>query len=249
LKATLSQARIDTLSAIETPEGITLGLRAAGPLPRAIAWLLDAAIRLGIIFVAAMFLGLLGDAGSGVYLIVMFLLLWFYTVFFEVLNQGKTPGKMLMRIRVVRANGTPVGWLASFQRNLLRTVDMLPFFYGFGFVACLIDSKGRRIGDWVADTLVVYADPPTKAISIPFGPNVPLPLSLSMEEQTAIVSFAERSALLTIERQMEMADQLHALTGASGIAGVAQLFGMAGTIIGRDPNAPPPPPSPFAVPR
>jgi hypothetical protein len=176
-------------------------------------------------------------------------LLWFYNVFFEVLNQGKTPGKMLMRIRVVRANGTPIGWLASFQRNLLRTVDTLPFFYGFGLVACLMDAKGRRIGDWVADTLVVYVDPPIKIVSIPFGPNVPVPVGLNVEEQTAIVSFAERSAMLTPERQIEIANQLHGLTGVHGPAAVAQLFGMAGTIIGRDPNAPPPPPHTFAVPK
>jgi uncharacterized RDD family membrane protein YckC len=246
--STLSR-RIDTLSAIETPEGITLGLRAAGPMPRAIAWLIDAGIRMGLLMVFSTVLAFLGQAGEGIYLVLLFFVLWFYPVFFEVANQGKTPGKMLMKIRVVRANGTPIGWLASFQRNLLRTVDMLPFFYGFGLVACMIDSKGRRIGDWVADTLVVYVDLPAKAASIPFGANVPLPMMLSLEEQTALVSFAERSTLLTPERQIEIADQLFALTGMRGPAAVQQLLGMAGTIVGRDTSAPPPPPPVYVVPR
>jgi uncharacterized RDD family membrane protein YckC len=249
LNQALQARRIDTLSAIETPEGITLGLRAAGPMPRALAWLIDAAIRVGALFVLSTAFAFLGQAGSGFFLVSMFLLLWFYTVFFEVLNQGRTPGKMAMKIRVVRANGTPVGWLASFQRNLLRTVDMLPFFYGFGLVASLIDSKGRRIGDWVADTLVVYIDPPIKVASLPHGPNVALPLPLSIDEQTAVVSFAERCALLTTERQVEIAEQLSELTGCKGMLAVNKLLGMAGTIVGRDPNTPPPPPPIYVGPQ
>jgi uncharacterized RDD family membrane protein YckC len=224
---------IDTVSAVETPEGIALGLRAAGCMPRALAWLIDGAIRMAILMACATFFGVLGEAGQGIYLIALFIIFWFYPVLFEVLNNGRTPGKAALRLRVVRANGTPIGWLSSFQRNLLRTVDMLPFFYGFGLIACLVDKNSRRIGDWIADTLVVYVDVIQPPRVIAQSANVLLPKALSVHEQTALVSFAERAPTLTTERQIEIADQLVALTGMHGARGVQQVLGMAGTVLGR----------------
>ena len=202
-------------------------------MPRALAWLIDFAIRLGILFAIASVLGVLGAAGQGIYLIVLFVIFWFYPVLFEVLNNGRTPGKAAMRLRVVRANGTPIGWLSSFQRNLLRTVDMLPFFYGFGLIACLLDKNSQRIGDWIADTLVVYVDVVQPPLLVPATVNVALPVALSVQEQTALLSFAERAPSLTPERQMEIAEQLSALTGAHGAEAVQRILGMAGTVLGR----------------
>ena len=202
-------------------------------MPRALAWLIDFAIRLGILFAIASVLGVLGAAGQGIYLIVLFVIFWFYPVLFEVLNNGRTPGKAAMRLRVVRANGTPIGWLSSFQRNLLRTVDMLPFFYGFGLIACLLDKNSRRIGDWIADTLVVYVEVVQPPLLVPATVNVALPVALSVQEQTALLSFAERAPSLTPERQMEIAEQLSALTGAHGAEAVQRILGMAGTVLGR----------------
>ena len=224
---------IDTVSAVETPEGISLGLRAAGCMPRALAWLIDFAIRLGILFAIASVIGVLGATGQGIYLIALFVIFWFYPVLFEVLNNGRTPGKAALRLRVVRANGTPIGWLSSFQRNLLRTVDMLPFFYGFGLIACLLDKNSRRIGDWIADTLVVYVDVVQPPLLVSATVNVALPVALSVQEQTALLSFAERAPSLTPERQMEIAEQLSALTGAHGLEAVQRILGMAGTVLGR----------------
>ena len=57
---------------------------------------------------------------------------------------------------MVSADGAPVGWLAAITRNLLRTVDMLPFAYATGLVASLDAPHGRRLGDMVAGTLVVH---------------------------------------------------------------------------------------------
>ena len=58
-------------------------------------------------------------------------------VLFEVLNQGRSPGKQWMGLRVVQDDGTPIGWSASLLRNLLRFVDLLPFGYFLGAISCL----------------------------------------------------------------------------------------------------------------
>src|SRR3546814_2568230 len=78
-----------------------------------------------------------------------------YPVVFEAMFNGQTPGKRAMELRVVSADGAPVGWLASIVRNLLRAVDALPVGYGFGLVASLADPHGRRLGDMVASTLEI----------------------------------------------------------------------------------------------
>lgn len=224
---------LDTLQRVETPEGIALQLRAAGMMPRAVAWAVDFGIRLGALFAFATLLGVLGETGQGLYLIALFVVFWLYPILFELLQDGQTIGKRVMGLRVVHGNGTPVGWLASIVRNLLRVVDMLPICYGFGLVAGLIDPYGRRLGDMVAGTLVVHVAP---SLPNPAVPNVPVVLPnqvLSADEKAAIVAFAERAPQLTAERQAELADLLPQLTGAQGTLAVQRLLGMAQGFLGR----------------
>jgi uncharacterized RDD family membrane protein YckC len=224
---------LDTVAQVETPEGIALQLRSAGLVPRALAWAVDAAIRITAASVALAVLALFGAGGTGLYLIFAFVLFWFYPVLFEVLRDGQTPGKIAMNLRVVNTNGTPVTWLASIVRNLLRTIDMLPLFYAFGLISTLVDARSRRIGDIVAGTLVIYTDPPAKQSAAPLVASVWPPLPLRVEERAAIVEFAERTEQLTPERQAELADLLPALTGTGGASAVQRLHGMAAAFLGR----------------
>lgn len=224
---------LDTLRRVDTPEGITLRLNAAGPLPRAAAWAIDFMIRFAVVAFAAAPLGLLGDVGAGLSLLLLFSTIWLYPILFEVLRDGQTLGKRVMGLRVIHDNGTPVGWMASIVRNLLRTVDMLPVLYGFGVASSLVDPQGRRLGDLVAGTLVVHVHTPRAASAAPAVPSVMPAQALQAAEKAAIVEFAERSAGLTAERQQELADLLAPLTGARGAVGVQRLLGMANGFLGR----------------
>ncbi|MDN5782828.1 MAG: RDD family protein [Luteimonas sp.] len=224
---------LDTFREVPTPEGVALRLPAAGPVPRALAWLIDLGIRIGVLGVSSALLGVLGKAGIGMYMILMFVMLWVYPVVFEAMFDGQTPGKRALELRVVSADGAPVGWLASFVRNLLRTIDALPVGYGFGLVASLSDPYGRRLGDMVAGTLVVHAPrlraspaPPVVGVHAPGHPLRP-------EEQMAVIAFAERAAQLTPERQQELADIAEPVTGARGETGVMRLLGISNWLLGR----------------
>ncbi len=224
---------LDTFREVHTPEGVALRLPAAGPVPRALAWLIDLAIRVVALGVIGTLLGVLGKAGVGVYFIFVFALLWLYPVVFEALFDGQTPGKRALELRVVSADGAPVGWLASLVRNLLRTVDMLPVGYGFGLAASLADPYGRRLGDMVAGTLVVHA-PRLRAAPQPPPAGVHAPVQpLRPEEQVAVIAFSERAAQLTPERQAELADIAEPVTGARGEAGVLRLLGISNWLLGR----------------
>lgn len=224
---------LDTLTQVETPEGISLRLRSAGVLPRAAAWAVDFAVRLAVVWVFSILFAVLGEAGIGLYLIALFAVFWLYPVLFEVLRDGQTIGKKALGLRVVNSNGTPVTWIASIVRNLMRTVDMMPLLYGFGFVAGLIDPRGRRLGDMVAGTLVIHVEKSQRHSHAPEVPVVHAPVVLDPDERAAIVGYAERAQQLTPERQQELAGILHRLTDSQGAAGVQRLFGIASALLGR----------------
>jgi uncharacterized RDD family membrane protein YckC len=224
---------LDTIREIETPEGISLRLRAAGALPRAQAWMLDALLRLGAFMLAMVPLGLLGVGGNGLAMLLLFGLMWAYSVVCEVWLDGQTLGKRALGLRVVNADGTPVTWLPSVVRNLLRVVDALPGVYGVGLACTLIDPHARRLGDIVAGTMVVHAVELPAGTQVPVVAAVPPPVVLAADEQAALVEFAERSGQLTLQRQEELANLLMPLTGRCDTAAVSLLIAHANWLLGR----------------
>jgi uncharacterized RDD family membrane protein YckC len=224
---------LDTIREIETPEGISLHLRAAGALPRAQAWTVDLFLRMGVFMLAMIPLSLFGVGGNGLALLLLFALMWGYSVACEVWLGGQTLGKRALGLRVVNADGTPVTWLPSVVRNLLRVVDALPGVYGVGLISTLIDPYARRLGDIVAGTMVIHVSELPAGQQVPSQAAVPLPVVLVADEQAALVEFAERSGQLTPQRQEELANLLTPLTGRNDTAAVRQLIGHANWLLGR----------------
>lgn len=204
----MQPAPLDTRIRMETPEGIDLMVRPAGLLSRSLAFAIDLMIRGTLLVTLSFLLNALGEFGSGLFALTLFLVNWWYTVLFEVLHQGRTPGKQIMGLRVVHDDGTPVGWSASLLRNLLRFVDMLPFGYSTGAFACLQHPSFKRLGDLAAGTLVIYRDEPTSRPMLPQVSALAVPLVLTLEEQHAILSFAERQDRLSAGRAQELASIL-----------------------------------------
>lgn len=224
---------LDTYREIETPEGVELHLRAAGPVARALAYSIDLLLRGVVVFVLSIVLSVTGRFGMGVFMIVIFLMEWFYPVLFEVYRNGVTPGKRLFGLRVVNDNGTPVGWGPSLVRNLLRAVDFMPAFYAFGLVSMLLNRDFKRLGDLAAGTIVVYQDRAVQKINIPDVSAMAPPLGLNLAEQRAVITFAERSQRLTEVRAEELADLLTPVTGVEGRAGIQRLYQMANWLVGK----------------
>jgi len=77
-----------------------------------------------------------------------------YFIYMEA-TYGQTVGKRLLGIVVVTEDGQPIGTVASLVRNLLRIIDNLPALYLLGIVVILLSDDGQRIGDILADTVVV----------------------------------------------------------------------------------------------
>lgn len=223
--------KLDTNYIINTPEGIEIELSVAGPVARALAWATDFAIRalvyIAIIFATQAFVAT-GDYNEsmafivGVYSILAFVLEWIYPTLFEAFT-GTTPGKKLLRLRVIQDDGTPVTLPSSIIRNFLRAADFLPLFYAAGLVTMANNSAFKRLGDLAAGTLVVHHPKPPTESAFTHTEALPLPTTINAEERIAIVRFAERSASLSLERQIELANLLSNLTGQSGEPAVDTL--------------------------
>lgn len=171
-------------------------------------------------------------AGTGVFLILAFLIEWFYPVYFELFHQGKTPGKSMFGLFVAQENASPVTPVSSLIRNLLRFVDFMPFFYGFGLICILSNARFQRIGDIVAGTVVLHQTPARSVQeSAEISPVTP-PVPLELSEQQALISFYQRRPMLSPERAEELAKLSGPLVGER-TAAADYLSGIGSWIMGK----------------
>ena len=214
---------LDTSYRVEIPGGIELEAQVVGPVPRFLAFGIDFVIRSVILFIAAIASIPFGKLGAAFWIITWFLIEWFYPVLFEVFRRGQTPGKKMLGISVVHDDLTPVAFGTSLVRNLLRTADFLPFFYLFGLVTMVSNSRFQRLGDLAAGTLVISIRESAKPTQInniiPLAPAT----SLLRDEQIAMVNFLHRSQQLSPPRQEELASILEGVTHDRNEQGVDYL--------------------------
>ncbi len=203
---------------VATPEGVTLDVQLAGVGSRFAAGLIDQVLKFAVLGA----LLLLGQVVEGALfaawlLVVVFLVQFGYDVLFETLASGRTPGKRWTGLRVVRAGGGPVGFLASALRNLLRIVDALPGFYLVGFLAILFTKNNQRLGDLAAGTLVVRerrqvttlppaASPPADAV--PGDDSLWDVSAITAEEVATVRRFLDRRATLTSDARARLAYEM-----------------------------------------
>jgi uncharacterized RDD family membrane protein YckC len=79
----------------------------------------------------------------------------FYGLFFEIFMNGQTPGKNVMKIQVIRLDGTPASVGGYIFRWLFAIVDFGFFGGAVAVVVIAVGGKGQRLGDIVAGTTVV----------------------------------------------------------------------------------------------
>ncbi|WP_330207703.1 RDD family protein [Pseudomonas sp. AM14(2022)] len=223
---------LDTRYQVETPEGIDLPLRPAGLMVRSLAFGIDLGIRGAILGVLFLVLAFLGQLGMGLGSLLLFAVSWWYMVLFEVLRQGRSPGKQWMGLRVIHDDGTPIGWSASLLRNLLRFVDLLPFGYFLGAISCLQHPTFKRLGDIAAGTLVVYSERALLRPQLPDAQPRSSPVPLNLGEQRALLAFAERQAELSPARVNELAALLAQPLHISAPKAVSELNGIARGLLG-----------------
>lgn len=90
-------------------------------------------------------------------MLITFVVSMGYFIILEAKWNGQTLGKKMVGIRVIAGDGGDPGIQQTTVRNLLRIVDLLPFFYLLGIILIWTGGKKQRLGDRVADTVVVRA--------------------------------------------------------------------------------------------
>ena len=163
---------------IETPERVTLAFALASIGNRFLAVAIDHFIQyLSIFTVAWAFVNFSGVGGLGmsdspsqffdempkwtmaILIVVLFLIFAGYFIVFEWLWNGQTPGKRLLKLRVIREDGRPITFWEALTRNLLRIFDAFPGFvipvYSVGLITIFLSGRDQRIGDVFAGTVVV----------------------------------------------------------------------------------------------
>jgi uncharacterized RDD family membrane protein YckC len=91
-----------------------------------------------------------------IFILVPFCIYWGYFAFFEIIWNGQTPGKRHAGIRVIKESGRPLTPVEAVGRNLMRAIDFLPFFYGAGILCMMLNTHNKRLGDYVAGTVVIH---------------------------------------------------------------------------------------------
>jgi len=153
---------IDTINrlTIKTPEGIEFSLRLAGPVTRFLAWAVDLGTIVAIITILNVVLGILGvisrDLAMAANIIAFFVVSVGYGILTEWYWQGQTLGKKLLRLRVMDEQGLRLQFSQIVIRNLLRFIDSLPALYLVGGLVCLFNKRAQRLGDFAANTIVVW---------------------------------------------------------------------------------------------
>lgn len=162
---------------IETPERVPLEFSLASIGNRFLAVAVDHLIQfLAIVIVGIVFIVIAGTGDSlfsdetgdlsglsgwvfAALIIALFALFAGYFAFFEWWWEGQTPGKRLMKLRVIREDGRPLTLWESIARNLLRIFDALPGVivpvYSIGLIVVFLNSRDQRVGDLFAGTVVI----------------------------------------------------------------------------------------------
>jgi uncharacterized RDD family membrane protein YckC len=151
---------------IDTPEQIALELQVAGIGSRFLAIAVDTVLQLVLYTTGFMALSLVevplsqlsfvGVVGPALAILFGFSVYWGYFAAFEIFWSGRTPGKRLAGIRVIKETGRPINALEAIGRNVLRAIDFLPVAYATGLVCMMLNKHSRRLGDYVAGTIVVH---------------------------------------------------------------------------------------------
>ncbi len=229
---------------IETPERVPLEFALASIGNRFLAVAIDHFIQYLSIFLIAWMAISLGNLGGpsgigdpehffsempkwtlAVMIVGIFVIFASYFILFEWLWNGQTPGKRLLKLRVIREDGRPLTLWEAIARNLLRIADAIPGFvfpvYSVGLITIFLSSRDQRLGDVFAGTVVIrertdeapsFADTFSNPVSDTAFSRVQKPVntdaninSLNEREVEVVESFLRRRWDLTERQRLWMA--------------------------------------------
>lgn len=142
---------------IRTTQNVTIKYRLAGLGDRILAYIIDVIIVTfyTIILWIMILLGLgkydIDTSIIAIFVGILAIPIVFYNLLFEIFMDCQTPGKRMIKIKIVRLDGANPTVGNHFLRWLCRLIDIGPI----GVILIAVTEKGQRLGDIAADTTVI----------------------------------------------------------------------------------------------
>lgn len=146
---------------IETANNVNILQNVAGVGERIVAFLIDGLIMGFYVFIIILLFANVNLSDDYLMLVglTIGLPLFLYHLLWEMLWNGRSPGKAVMRIRVVMLDGSQPAFPNYLLRWLLRIVDISATSGGLALVTILLNGRGQRVGDLAASTTVISEKP------------------------------------------------------------------------------------------
>jgi len=145
---------------INTTQNVNLGYKVVGIGERLLAFVIDLFIFILYFYIVSLITSFIDNVVNDRWTVfgiesLLILPVMFYSLYMHMLFNGRTVGKMILKIRVVKVDGSPVHWSNFMIRWMLRLVDLWIFSGSVGMLTILFSEKKQRLGDAAAGTVVI----------------------------------------------------------------------------------------------
>ncbi len=181
---------------IETAQNVNILQNVAGVGERILAFLLDTLIMGVYVFIVIMLFAIT-DISDDYALIVgmtIGLPITLYHLLWETLWNGRSPGKAILKLRVVKTDGTKPAFSNYLLRWLLRIIEISATSGGLALVTILFNGRGQRLGDLAASTTVI-----TEKQTVNFSQTILMDIPENYEPTYAQVTVFSDAEMQTIK--------------------------------------------------
>ncbi|WP_328732426.1 RDD family protein [Streptomyces caniferus] len=166
------------MSELVTGEAVVLGLRPARLPSRGLAVALDVAVAWAVYLgVSLLLLGAtssMDSAAVAAVSVATFVLVQVgIPIVIETLSNGRSLGKLVCGLRVVREDGGPIRFRHALVRGAVGAIEVVMTMGVVAALASLLSARGRRVGDVFAGTLVIRERLPVAEVGTALPPPPP----------------------------------------------------------------------------
>ncbi|WP_433856565.1 RDD family protein [Streptomyces kronopolitis] len=200
-----------------TGEAVVLGLRPARLASRGLAVAVDVAVAwvsyLGISLILVSTTSSMDSAAVAAVSVAAFLLVQVgVPIVVETLSRGRSLGKVICGLRVVREDGGPIRFRHALVRGAMGAVEIVLTMGVVAAAASLVSARGRRLGDVFAGTLVIRERMPEARAGAALPPP---PAWLAAEVGALDLSRVPEGWWLTVRQYLARSEQLDPQAGAA----------------------------------
>ncbi len=196
-------------SGLVTGDAVVVDLRLAKLPSRSLAFLLDLTLQFGAFAVLALLVGFITLGDAALTLVVVFVssvaIIVGYPATMETLTRGRTVGKLALGLRAVRSDGGTIRFRHALVRALAAVVEIYLCSGAIAVITSLLSPEGKRVGDYMAGTIVVRERAPTISTS-----QLWVPTSLQPWAATLDLSRLQAGTALSARQFLSRASSLNA---------------------------------------